>query len=865
MKERGICLSGSKLTDPVERAKSKLYASYQKKKERQREEHILEKKMAHHIIPNLFVSRRRDRNPNGFNCAICHKDISFLSRGEIEIWRHAVCKSHYLRDRRYRFEYEDVIYSPTFELIPVSTISAELRDEILLTPPVTLGKRYPFIEDEIDSIVGVPSNIPPSTLVGCLFELLRSGGSQSLLRRLWMQFRTTLPVDSVYAQSTWSKTETFVVLTQTLYPRVLRRVKAWAKDHPFSISLRSDVEKVLCAVHFCIDGQLRTVVLLWEPHVADLCGAELSCLSRVFAILPAGKGPVAIRGCSATLYNSLLEWCKSKELSVPFSSVDFQDDTLIESIREADRVTGNLCPIVVVDLLVQFLCPSVQQPWLLEMPVFRRCLLVKRVSFRQLVEVIPELVAHWNDVILFLNSDALFRSSGVAESLLGSPDTCLASLCYLQIVLLCYQANMPSLFDADIVDRSCRSYSEFCFFYWSLLSKVKRLADLPAIDSWSEYVNKPLTAWGNVPAVDCFRSESIVIAACRNLADSAVRGFLKDCHSAYMELLKIVGNCCFIRSQLSSSLSCLTADMLITGDDIYGVELFQQLVGSLRDAGLLTEVEKEAAVNEFRSFIVDVRRRNQKPVKSIKDCLSFIRSFGFFSCRENFVRVINLVSVIVDPCEGEYPSVDISFSGIRLPEKIFHSSVVAVQSLVLTPSFSSGDLLTKTCLEELKVNLPNGKQFLESEVFRPWDDVYEQPRATVFAEMKDCFLSYFQGQVADWRNKIAASSSKSSPSAKRGTSTPRKSGSHVSHTALPPTISPIVGSASGSRSGVGVSPTAKTPLPPVTDVLPTVASKFSDVLRSKRREREQAVELSVAGPPSNSGAKKGRFVKPSSK
>ena len=66
----------------------------------------------------------------------------------------------------------------------------------------------------------------------------------------------------MYAQSTLSKTETFVVLTQTLYPRVLRRVKAWAKDHPFSISLRSDVEKVLCALHFCIDGQLRTVVLL---------------------------------------------------------------------------------------------------------------------------------------------------------------------------------------------------------------------------------------------------------------------------------------------------------------------------------------------------------------------------------------------------------------------------------------------------------------------------------------------------------------------------------------------------------------------------------------------------------------------------
>ena len=53
MKEQGTSLSSSKLTDRVERAKSKLYASYQKNKERRPEEHILEKEMAHHVIPTV--------------------------------------------------------------------------------------------------------------------------------------------------------------------------------------------------------------------------------------------------------------------------------------------------------------------------------------------------------------------------------------------------------------------------------------------------------------------------------------------------------------------------------------------------------------------------------------------------------------------------------------------------------------------------------------------------------------------------------------------------------------------------------------------------------------------------------------------
>ena len=116
--------------------------------------------------------------------------------------------------------------------LPVSELSAKQCAEIEATPPVVLGNKNKFVEDEVDALVGVPSNVPPSTLVGCLFELLRSGGSQSFLRRLWNQFRTTLPVDSPYAVASWSKTETLVVLVQTLYPRVLRRLRSWLGDTP---------------------------------------------------------------------------------------------------------------------------------------------------------------------------------------------------------------------------------------------------------------------------------------------------------------------------------------------------------------------------------------------------------------------------------------------------------------------------------------------------------------------------------------------------------------------------------------------------------------------------------------------------------
>ena len=118
--------------------------------------------MNNHPIPRLFVSRRKDKSPNGFNCAICQKDVSFLSRGPRGIWRHFKCKSHYQKDRRYRYDHEDMIFTEKFDAVPVADLSVELREEIEATPPVVLGKMNRFIEDEVDALVGVPSNVPPN-------------------------------------------------------------------------------------------------------------------------------------------------------------------------------------------------------------------------------------------------------------------------------------------------------------------------------------------------------------------------------------------------------------------------------------------------------------------------------------------------------------------------------------------------------------------------------------------------------------------------------------------------------------------------------------------------------------------------------
>ena len=199
--------------------------------------------MSSHPIPKLFVSRRNDKTLT-VSIVLGVRKMG-PSRG---IWTHFECKGHYAKDRRYRFDHEDFIYTEMFDAIPVGEVSLEIRAEIEKTPPVTLGKMNNFLEDEVDSLVGVPSNVPPTTLVDCLFGLFRRGGYQMFFRRLWNQFRTTLPVDSLYACVTWSKTGTLGVTVQTLYARVLRRLKSWLFDSPFSLAVQSSFSGVRCTV-----------------------------------------------------------------------------------------------------------------------------------------------------------------------------------------------------------------------------------------------------------------------------------------------------------------------------------------------------------------------------------------------------------------------------------------------------------------------------------------------------------------------------------------------------------------------------------------------------------------------------------------
>ena len=202
---------------------------------------------------------------------------------------------------------------------------------------------------------------------------------------------------------------------------------------------------------------------------------------------------------------------------------------------------GSVDPFSTIEYLVQRLKRVRQQAWLLELPQLRLCLESGDVPVSVFCEALQELLDHWTDVKLCLSNDVFVmkKSANVVDldSLLCSDRSCLPRLALLHVVLLCFRANCKKFFDANVRDYACRSFTDFCFFYWSLLSKVKKVSQLPSVDDWFDYIDKPLNSWANVPVGECLQGELSIQKTLRGFEESPRRSFLRECQSYLLELL----------------------------------------------------------------------------------------------------------------------------------------------------------------------------------------------------------------------------------------------------------------------------------------------------------------------------------------
>ena len=104
----------------------------------------------------------------------------------------------------------------------------------------------------------------------------------------------------------------------------------------------------------------------------------------------------------------------------------------------------------------------------------------------------------------------------------------------------------------------------------------------------------------------------------------------------------------------------------------------------------MSSVEAKPAIEEFVTFVVDVRARHsscERIAESIEDVVAFLLADYGFLARRKLCRVFKLAYRIVQKPVIEYPSVDMSLDGCSVPPVVVTSCIRGVQSCLADPSY----------------------------------------------------------------------------------------------------------------------------------------------------------------------------------
>ena len=167
--------------------------------------HLRKDMVGDHPIFSLFVSGASNGSASSFHCMICKSDVSMLSRGAREFIRHYSSDRHWSRGVAYRVQQGLPVFD---QLMKPLELTSKERAAYLSQDVVDEGFRFP--EDLLPACTRVDSTIPLLTMVNCVAELWRWGGSYTLLRNLWGNFRATLWRDNPLYSLRWNCPETLV-------------------------------------------------------------------------------------------------------------------------------------------------------------------------------------------------------------------------------------------------------------------------------------------------------------------------------------------------------------------------------------------------------------------------------------------------------------------------------------------------------------------------------------------------------------------------------------------------------------------------------------------------------------------------------
>ena len=191
-------------------------------------------------------------------------------------------------------------------------------------------------------------------------------------------------------------------------------------------------------------------------------------------------------------------------------------------------------------------------------------------------------------------------------------------------------------------DQGYHTFGELARFIYCLLQKIKKTSALPLAEQWEEYV---VPNHSRFPAIDDkdFLVGTRVMAA---LGKVGTHFLQKEFRRDARRFLEVFVNCVLstvaARSVIGQGLNCFCPAIVVGGDDVAPLQLFNKLFDGLLKKGWTRGSEVEACRAEYQSFVQEQRQPERSSTRSrpnVGDVLSFCSAQAGFRARRHVYKV----------------------------------------------------------------------------------------------------------------------------------------------------------------------------------------------------------------------------------
>ena len=288
-------------------------------------------------------------------------------------------------------------------------------------------------------------------------------------------------------------------------------------------------------------------------------------------------------------------------------------------------------------------------------------------------------------------------------------------------------------------------FMELSQFVYGLLSRSRKSASLPPLNSWEHYMDVSKVADIEKLSCDNFLLNYEFGSVLRGIKGGEAREFRRQCPDFIDRFVDIILVQYPASSDFMRYIYCFCPELLLEGGDENIFGLFNGLVALLKRCKVLTDVEAGAATEEFFSFVVDVRARHDtgaQHAEEIPDLVAFLLADYSFLARKSLCRVFKLCCLVVVKPRHDSPVVDIDLSGCTVPKSVVSSCIRGVQSCVLSPNYKQKAYFTKHTMECIRDAIVNSYSFMSCSEFDPWGRICSGGQSGFVSRYTSLFEAY---------------------------------------------------------------------------------------------------------------------------